>query len=196
MSQDRFAEFDNIRITQINYWERLNLSINEDANKFKKTVKWSKYFFEMVKVIKTLSKDQFTKVGCVIVGPANEVRSTGYNSFPRGIQDDLPERQVRPEKYFWFEHSERNAIFNAARVGIPLEGCIIYMEGIPCMDCARAIIQAGIREIIYNGNESDKWNSPKYDKTMLDKSIKMLTEAGVRITEIRFLEKKTLPDMV
>jgi len=166
----------------VNFYEHLDRFNKERCGKL---FKWAAYFFDMVKVVKTLSKDQSTKVGCVVVGPANEVRSTGYNSFPRGINDDLPERQERPEKYLWFEHSERNAIFNAARVGIPLEGCTIYMEGIPCMDCARAIIQAGIKEIIYNGVEWLKWQSPKYDKEMTDKSIKMLTEAGVKITEIK-----------
>lgn len=142
---------------------------------------WNQYFFDMIKVVKSRSKDPNTHVGCVIVGPNKEVRSTGYNSFPRGINDEVPERKERPEKYLWIEHSERNAIYNAARVGVPLEGCTIYMGGIPCMDCARAIIQAGIKQIIYNKTEWEKWNSPLYNKEMTDKSLIMLREAGVEV---------------
>jgi dCMP deaminase len=96
------------------------------------------------------SKDEKTQNASIIVGPDNEFRSAGYNSFPRGIDDNKPERQERPEKYYWFEHGERNAIYNAARVGIPLKGCKIYVTGIPCVDCARGIIQSGITEVIYH----------------------------------------------
>lgn len=145
---------------------------------------WTEYFFNLIGPIKSKSKDPNTKVGCIIVGPDNEIRSTGYNSFPRGIIDTYPDRKERPEKYLWIEHSERNAIYNAARVGVPLKGCTIYMEGIPCMDCARAIIQAGIIRIIFDAKEHAKWNSPKYDQAMMTKSIEMLTEAGVRIISV------------
>jgi dCMP deaminase len=103
------------------------------------------------------SKDEKTQNGAIIVGPDNEIISTGYNSFPRGINDNLHERQERPEKYFWFEHAERNAIYNAARIGVSLKNCKIYVTGIPCMDCARGIVQSGINEIVihdlsYNSN--------------------------------------------
>jgi dCMP deaminase len=94
------------------------------------------------------SKDRSTKVGAVIVGPSNEVRAIGYNGFPRGVDDDVPDRHERPEKYFWVEHAERNAIYNAARAGIPLAGCKLYLPWFPCMDCARAIVQSGIETLI------------------------------------------------
>lgn len=145
---------------------------------------WPQYFFEMIKVIRSKSKDPNTQVGCVIVGPSNEIRSTGYNSFPRGLNDEVQERLERPEKYLWIEHAERNAIFNAARMGTPLEGCSIYMMGLPCMDCARGIIQSGIKEIIYDSVEWSKWNSPKYDQTMIQKSLTMLNECGVRVISV------------
>ena len=145
---------------------------------------WNEYFFNIVKQVREKSKDPNTKVGCVIAGPDNEIRSTGYNSFPRNIQDDVPERLERPEKYLWIEHSERNAIYNAARVGIPLKGCTIYMQGLPCMDCARAIIQAGITRIVYDANEWAKWTSAKYNQEMIEKSITMLSEAGVEIIAV------------
>jgi len=104
---------------------------------------WDQYYLEICKVVAARSKDPNTQIGCVIVGPNHEIRSTGYNSFPRGIRDDVPERLVRPTKYLWIEHAERNGICNAARAGTATEGCTIYVEIMPCMDCARAIVQAG-----------------------------------------------------
>jgi dCMP deaminase len=118
---------------------------------------WDKYFSSIMYLIAMKSKDEKTQNGAIIVGPDNEIISTGYNSFPRGINDNLHERQERPEKYFWFEHAERNAIYNAARIGVSLKNCKIYVTGIPCMDCARGIVQSGINEIVihdlsYNSN--------------------------------------------
>jgi len=77
-------------------------------------IDWQDYFIGIANQVKLKSKDKNTQIGAVIVGEDNEVVSTGYNSFPRGIDDDVPERQERPEKYHWFEHAERNAIYNAA----------------------------------------------------------------------------------
>ena len=73
---------------------------------------WNKYFMSIAALVSMKSKDQKTHHGAVIVGPNNEIRSTGYNSFVRRLKDDVPERQERPEKYHWFEHAERNAIYN------------------------------------------------------------------------------------
>ena len=152
---------------------------------------WPEYFFGIINSVKVKSKDPHTKVGCVIVGPDNEIRSTGYNSFVRGLKDDVPERLVRVSeihplynKYSFIEHSERNAIYNAAAVGIPIKGCTIYMQGLPCIDCARAIIQSRIKEIIFDGKEWDKWNSPKYDQKSIAISLEILKETGVKITRI------------
>lgn len=95
-----------------------------------------------------LSKDTSSKVGAVILGPANEIRSLGYNGAPRGCSADEDERgRTRPEKYFWFSHAELNAITNAARVGIPLDRCSLVVTHPPCMDCARAIVQCGIKVV-------------------------------------------------
>jgi deoxycytidylate deaminase len=75
---------------------------------------WDQYYLNICQVVATRSKDPNTQIGCVVVGPNHEIRTTGYNSFPRGIRDDVPERLVRPTKYLWIEHAERNAICNAA----------------------------------------------------------------------------------
>ena len=97
------------------------------------------------------SKDTSTQVGAIIIGPSGEDRSSGYNGAPRGCRADESgdlRGTTRPEKYFWFSHAELNAITNAARVGTPLSGCSIYVTHPPCMDCARAIVQAGIKRVI------------------------------------------------
>jgi dCMP deaminase len=99
---------------------------------------------ELCRTIATWSKDTSTKCGCVIIGPDNEIRSTGYNGLPRCCEYKDERTEVRPEKYFWFEHAERNAIYNAARIGTPLLTCSAYITGPPCADCARAMVQAGI----------------------------------------------------
>src|SRR3972149_4666305 len=106
-------------------------------------MKWPEFFFALAALAAKKSKDRSTKIGAVVVGPDNEVRSLGYNGFPRGINDDVEERHRRPAKYLWSEHAERNAIYNAVRAGICLRGCTMYVHSHPCVDCARAIIQSG-----------------------------------------------------
>lgn len=142
------------------------------------------YFFDMADLASKLSKDQSTKCGAVIVGPGHEVRSTGYNSFPRGINDDVQERQERPDKYLWIEHAERNAIYNAARMGVSLVGCRIYQDWLPCADCARAIIQCGIVQIIVDGgsykNGNKEWEE-RWGKSLNISKI-MLDEAGIEVS--------------
>jgi len=141
---------------------------------------WDTYFISMLYLVAMKSKDEKTQNSSIIVGPDNEIRSTGYNSFPRGINDNIPERQERPEKYFWFEHGERNSIYNAARVGIPLKGCRLYVTGIPCMDCARGIIQAGITEVIFHVLKP--YERPIIWDEHHNRSIILFNEAGVKLT--------------
>lgn len=142
---------------------------------------WDQYFMTLVYLISTKSKDQKTKHGAIIVASDKGVRSTGYNSFPREINDDIQERQERPEKYFWFEHAERNAIYNAAKSGIKLDGCIIYTAGIPCMDCARAIVQAGIKKVIVHKSYVDSQKTQGYElwNEHARRTITLFNEASV-----------------
>lgn len=142
-------------------------------------LEWNTYFMTMVYLIAMKSKDQKSHLGAVIVGPDREVRSTGYNGLPRGCNDNLPERQERPEKYFWFEHAERNAIYNAARTGIPLNGCTMYTNGVPCTDCARGIIQAGLKRVIVHKEWVD--NTPPRWKEHAQRSDIMFMEASVDV---------------
>jgi dCMP deaminase len=218
-------------------------------------MRWDEYFIKMAFLVAEKSKDPSTKVGCVIVGPDNEIRSTGFNGFPRGVAEtvtvtpqahfvqeqeydirdrdikllctcghvdkytqgdslngnlpahftgaprpedwieELNERWERPIKYEFVEHAERNAVYNAARVGIPLEGCRAYLnwEPYPCVNCAKAFVQAGITTVIgpdiefpnhkkVEAPDEDQWASG--DQWKFGISQKIMDEAGVEYVRV------------
>ena len=126
------------------------------------TDKWVERFMEMAMTVASWSKDQSTQVGAVIVNENRHVIATGYNGIPRNCSDrDSSDRRntERPYKYFWYEHAERNAIYQAARLGHSVEGCSIFVWPLyPCADCARGIIQSGIKKVyIYKDSHVDRW---------------------------------------
>ena len=132
------------------------------------------------------SKEHGRRVGAVIVGPDNEIRSTGFNGFPRGVDDTVKTRHSaeNEEKYFWSSHAERNAIYNAARMGVALKGCRSYVPWFPCGDCAKAIIQSGIEYLIcYEPDLSDPRWGPDFQRV-----LEMLAEAGVDVQYMEPLE--------
>jgi len=131
--------------------------------------------------ISSRSLDPNTKVGCVIAGPEHNIISTGYNSFVRGVDDTRPERFERPAKYNFFEHGDRNAIYAVARR--TLLGSTMYLTGMPCVDCARAIVQVGIAEVVFDQAKHDTWIkcTPKYGPDM-EIVVQMFKEAGVKLT--------------
>lgn len=138
---------------------------------------WITYFLNICAVVAQKSKDPSTKVGCVIVNGHNAILSTGYNGLPRNVMEQ-PARYERPAKYRWTEHAERNAIYNAARHGISLDGTTLFVTGLPpCADCARAIIQCGIKEVCVcvpaDSSASARWA----DETEISRI--MFQEAGV-----------------
>ena len=110
---------------------------------------WDKRFLKLAKHISKWSKDPSTQVGCVVVGPDRELRSTGFNGLPRGIEDNNERLNNREIKYPLICHAEENAIMHAARIGMSLKGCTAYVTWPPCTRCARSLIQAGISTIIY-----------------------------------------------
>lgn len=158
----------------------------------KKQREWDLHFLKMAELVASKSCDPSMKVGCVIVGPDNEVRTCGYNGMPRGVEPNVV-RLERPTKYFFIEHSERNAIYNAARSGVSLVGCTAYITclprerggRVPCNDCARALIQVGIKRIV-------EWNTPDVEdknakgtwRETLHYSYEMLREAGIKLSYI------------
>jgi len=142
-------------------------------------VVWDDYFMTMVYLVAMKSKDKSTHVGAIVVGSNNEIRSTGYNSFPRGVDDDIEKRQERPEKYKWFAHGEFNSVCNAALIGVSLKGCRMYTNGIPCNNCALSIINSGISEVIV-----DKvWDDNNYNQWVeeAERTKVMFEEAGIKL---------------
>lgn len=118
-------------------------------------------YLDIAYAVAGLSKDSSSKVGALVLGASKEVRALGYNGAPRGCSADEDERFVtRPEKYFWSSHAEANAIANAARVGTPLEGSTLIVTHPPCMECAKMIVQSGIKVVwsaTPDGGFQDRW---------------------------------------
>lgn len=141
------------------------------------SAKWDRRFLELAAHIATWSKDPSTQVGCVVVGSDREIRSTGFNGFPRGINDDITRLENRTKKYPLICHAEENAIMHAARIGMTLKDCVAYVTWPPCSRCARSLIQAGVAEIVYpEGCEiPERWVED------FDTSHGMLSEAGVSV---------------
>lgn len=150
------------------------------SDKRKDYISWDEYFMGVAELSAMRSKDPHTQVGCCIVSPDHKILSMGYNGFPRGCSDDdFPWKREGPpleNKYFYTTHSELNAILNYR--GGSLEGSSLYVTLFPCNECAKAIIQAGIKEIVY---DSDKYeNEPS---TIASK--KMLSSAGVEFRKYK-----------
>lgn len=139
-------------------------------------ISWDEYFMGVAVLAGRRSKDPNTQVGACIVSPDNIIISTGYNGFPVGCSDDeYPwEREGAETKYPFVVHAELNAILNAH--GRSLIGSRIYVALFPCNECAKAIIQAGIREVVYL--------SDKYEKDpMTQASKRMMASAGVKMRQ-------------
>lgn len=139
--------------------------------------KWDKRFIEMATLVASWSKDTNTKVGAVVVDKDRIVLSMGYNGFARGVDDEIASRFDKPIKYLFTEHAERNAIFHAARHGVSLKGCSLYATMFPCADCTRAMIQAGITELVAPTPDVEH---PTWGQSF-KVSIAMLEEAKVNI---------------
>jgi len=141
-------------------------------------ISWDEYFMGVAKLSAMRSKDPNTQVGACIVSKKNKILSMGYNGFPLGCSDDeFPwRREGAPleNKYFYSTHSELNAILNYR--GGSLEGCKLYVTLFPCNECAKAIIQAGITELIY---AEDKYSAT--DSVIASK--RMLAAAGVAVKQ-------------
>ncbi|MFA6942874.1 MAG: dCMP deaminase family protein [Bacilli bacterium] len=139
-------------------------------------ISWDEYFMGIALLSTFRSKDPSTQVGAVIVDNDNKIVSVGYNGMPIGMDDDaLPweHGEGLQSKYLYVCHAEFNAILNT-RNGSALKGCKLYVSLFPCNECAKAIIQSGITEIIY---ADDKYA----DSITTIASKKMLTMAGVKI---------------
>jgi len=149
-------------------------------------ITWDEYFMGLALLSAQRSKDPNTQVGACIVNAQNRIMSIGYNGLPTGCGDDeFPWESTGEEgdtKYPYVCHAELNAILNSG--GRSLEGCKIYVALFPCCECAKAIIQCGIKEVLYL---SDKYA----DTPGIRASKRMFSAAGVRYTQLH-LERETL----
>ena len=152
-------------------------------------ISWDEYFMGVAMLAACRSKDPSTQVGACIVSQDNIIVSTGYNGMPKGCSDDeFPwNRDGEDNKYPFVVHAELNAILNAN--GRDLRGCKIYVALFPCNECAKAIIQSGIREIYYL---SDKYATTP--TTIASK--RMLDAAGVKYTRLQTNVKTLTLDFV
>jgi len=147
---------------------------------------WDEYFMGVAKLSGMRSKDPSTQVGCCIVSAENKILSMGYNGFPHGCSDDeFPWAREGADpldtKYVYTTHSELNAILNYG--GGSLAGTRLYVSLFPCNECAKAIIQSGICEVIY---DSDKYA----DTPAVIASKRMMDAAGVAYTHYQSTNRK------
>lgn len=148
--------------------------------KRKDYISWDEYFMGVAILASQRSKDPSTQVGACIIDGDKRILSTGYNGFPQGCSDDeFPWNRDESEgetKYQYVVHAELNAILNAS--GKRLAGSTLYVGLFPCNECAKAIIQSGIREVIYL---SDKYHGTP----PMEASRKMLDAAGIKYRQIK-----------
>lgn len=147
---------------------------------------WDDYFLLLANGVSMKSKDPDRQVGAVIVGPSLNVLTTGYNGFARGVADTPERYQDDATKKSMICHAERNAIDQAARHGIKLEGATLYTTLFSCHECAKAVIQAGVVRVVAPLIPSWYFDKPHWSNSF-DLSLSMLKEAGVTV---EFIEKK------
>lgn len=157
--------------------------------KRKDYISWDEYFMGIAMLSSYRSKDPNTQVGACIVNDRNKIMSVGYNGLPSGCNDDeFPWERTGDEfetKYPYVCHAELNAILNSG--GANLEGCKVYVALFPCNECAKAIIQCGIKEVVYL---SDKYA----DSVGVRASKRMFDAAGVKYTQIKMEREKIVID--
>ena len=148
-------------------------------------ISWDEYFMSVAMLSAMRSKDPNTQVGACIVNQDLKIVGTGYNGFPKGCSDDeLPwGREGTPlqTKYPFVCHAELNAILNS--ISRDLRGCTLYVVMFPCNECAKAIIQSGITEVVYRDNKYPDSDSVKASTIMLE-------QAGVKLRQL--VQNKTL----
>ena len=141
---------------------------------------WDEYFMGVAKLSGLRSKDPNTQVGCCIVNQNKKIVAVGYNGMPMGCNDkdfpwDVKEGSLENTKYAYVVHAELNAILNSTQ---QLCGCTIYVSLFPCNECSKAIIQSGIKEIVY---ADDKYfGTPSFIA-----SRRMLEASGVKVRQVK-----------
>lgn len=143
--------------------------------------KWIRRFLVMADIVSSWSKDPSTKVGAVIVDNQKRIISVGYNGFPRGVDDHQERYDDRPFKYSLVSHAERNALDNA---DVPLKDTTMFVTLLPCSDCAKGIIQRGIKNIVV-APLPEKFSNYDWDTDIYKWkfTLLMFKEAGVELIQ-------------
>lgn len=142
--------------------------------------KWDKRYIDLAKNVAQWSKDPSRKIGAIIVGDKGQIISQGFNGFPRGIEDYDQRYNDRPMKYKYVVHAEANAIYNAIHNGSSTNGATIYVTGLPvCHECAKAIIQTGIKEVVMDTKPEGNWIESG------NLSLELFAEAGVKVKYVK-----------
>ena len=153
--------------------------------------KWDRRFMSIAENISTWSKDPSTVVGAIAVSPEGQILATGYNGFPRGIEDTEERLNNRPTKYKYIVHAELNCILNAAWHTVSLRNATLYVHGLPvCMDCAKSLVQVGLKRIVisqrpkkivrnfFKSEVKKDWNKD------FDETVAFFKEAGIDFVEL------------
>ena len=146
-----------------------------------KQLKWDERYLDLAAGIAGWSKDPSRKIGAVAVGSKGNVLAQGFNGFPRGISDSPDRYEDRTRKYELVVHAEMNVIYNATYNGVSLDGATLYVTGLPvCSECAKGIIQVGIRRVVMKDvDTSRKWED-SWRKTQ-----EMFNEASIQFEFVK-----------
>ena len=137
--------------------------------------KWDSRYLRLAREVSTWSKDPSTKIGAIAIGSKGQVLAQGYNGFPRGIYDGENRYINKATKYQYVVHAEQNVIYNATYNGVSLDNASLYVWGLPvCSDCAKGIIQVGVKRIVMDGSIPNRW------KDSWQLTQKMFNEANVK----------------
>jgi dCMP deaminase len=144
-------------------------------------VKWDNRYLSLAEAVSSWSKDPSRKIGAVAVGAKGQVLAQGYNGFPRGIEDTDARYLIRERKYELVVHAEMNVIYNATYNGVSLDGATLYVTGLPvCSECAKGIIQVGIKRVVMREMEIPPTWEASWRKTK-----EMFDETGIRFEFVK-----------
>ena len=144
-------------------------------------LKWDQRYLRLAEEVASWSKDPSRKIGAVAVGAKGQVLAQGFNGFPRGIDDSEERYNDRERKYELVVHAEMNVIYNATYSGVSLDGATLYVSGLPvCSECAKGIVQVGIKRVIMREMEiPDTWQD-SWRKTQ-----RMFDEASIQFKFVK-----------
>ena len=160
---------------------------------------WDEYFMSIAKLSSMRSKDPSTQVGACIVGLDNRILSIGYNGAPNGFSDDTfpwqREGDMLNTKYAYVCHAEMNAILNYRGTRKELENSKIYVDLFPCNECAKLIVQAGIKEVVFLSDKFKDKDGKLKETDSVKASKKIFNECGVKYTEVKLNTEKIEIDL-